>query len=388
MSISMDEIVIAGIGQIPVGEHWELSLRSIAARAMLAAIKDCGIKPQAIYIGNYLASVASGQANLGALLAETIHMEGVEAFTAEAAEASGAAALNLAVQALKSGYVDSALVVGVEKYTDMVGSQMENIIAMSNDTDFESMQGMNLASSAALVMQRYLFDYQPPRDAFGTFSIIAHANAVHNPNALYRRAIHLEDYQKAGLVCDPLNLLDAAPFADGAAAVLLTRRELLPEGFSHTQVKVSASSLVTDMLALHDRTDPLAFDAARISAERAFAQAGIPRERVDLFEYWDAFSIYAVMCLETAGYAERGAGWKLGGDGSLELHGRLPVATMGGLKARGFPLGAAGIYQVVDAVTQLRGAAGENQIQGARCALVQSLGGPAATAVTHILQTL
>ena len=315
-------------------------------------------------------------------------MEGVEAFTAEAAEASGAAALNLAVKALKSGYVDSALVVGVEKYTDMVGSQMDNIIAMSNDTDFESMQGMNLASSAALVMQRYLFDYQPPRDAFGTFSIISHANAVHNPNALYRRAIHLEDYQKAGLVCDPLNLLDAAPFADGAAAVLLTRRELLPEGFSHAQVKVSASSLVTDMLALHDRTDPLAFDAARISAERAFAQAGIPRERVDLFEYWDAFSIYAVMCLETAGYAERGAGWKLGGDGSLELHGRLPVATMGGLKARGFPLGAAGIYQVVDAVSQLRGAAGENQIQGARCALVQSLGGPAATAVTHILQTL
>jgi acetyl-CoA C-acetyltransferase len=182
--------------------------------------------------------------------------------------------------------------------------------------------------------------------------------------------------------------LDAAPFADGAAAVLLTRRELLPKDFPHPLIKVSASNLVTDTISLHDRPNPLGFDAAHISAERAFQQAGIDRERVDLFETWDAFSIYAVLCLEAAGYAEPGSGWKLGQDGSLELKGRLPAATMGGLKARGFPLGAAGIYQAVDAVTQLRSQAGENQVQGARVALVQSLGGPASTAVTHILQTI
>ena len=385
----MDEVIIAGIGQIPVGEHWELSLRNIAARAILAAIKDCGgLKPQAIYAGNYLASVASQQANLGALMAECIGMEGVEAFTAEAGEASGAAALHLAVQAIRSGYVDTALVIGVEKYTDVVGVEMESIIAQSADYDYEGMQGLSIVGIAAMLMQRYLHEYGAPRDAFVAFPILAHANAVHNPNAFYKRAITAQEYQKASLVSDPLNLLDAAPYADGAAAVLLTRREFLPKDFPHSLIKVSASKLVTDTVSLHDRPNPLGFDAAHLSAERAFQQAGIDRERVDLFEYWDAFSIYTVLGLEAAGYAEPGAGWKLGQDGSLGLKGCLPVATMGGLKARGFPLGAAGVYQAVDAVTQLRGQAGENQVQGARVALVQSLGGPASTAVTHILQTI
>ncbi len=385
----MDEVIIAGIGQVPVGEHWQLSLRNLAARAMLDALKDAGgLQPQAIYVGNFLASVASAQANLGALMAECINLSGVESFTAEAGEASTAAALHLAWQAIKSGLVETALVIGVEKYTDVVGPEMESFIAQTMDYDFEGLQGLSISGLAALVMQRYLNEYHVARDSFAAFPIIAHANAVNNPNAIYRRAITLADYQKAGLVSDPLNLLDVAPYADGAAAVLLTRQSNLPKDFSHPLVSISASSLVTDTLALHDRPNPLAFDAARLSNERVFQQAGIPRERVDLFEYWDAFSIYAVLCLESAGYAAPGSGWMLGQDGSLDLKGRLPVATLGGLKARGFPLGATGAYQVADAVTQLRGQAGQNQVQGARVALLQSLGGPASTSVSHLLRVL
>lgn len=385
----MDEVMIAGIGQFPVGTHWQLSLRNLAARAMLDAIRDAGgLKPQAIYVGNFLASVASAQANLGALMAECVGLSGVESFTAEAGEASAAAAIHLAWQAVKSGLVETALVIGVEKYTDVIGAGMESAIAQSMDYDFEGMQGLSISGIAALLMQRYLHEYRAPREAFAAFPIIAHANAVNNPNAFYRRAITLADYQQAGLVSDPINLMDVAPYADGAAAVLLTRRSNLPKDYSHPLVSISASSLVTDTLALHDRPNLLAFDAARLSAERAFQQAGIPRERVDLLEYWDAFSIYAVLCLESAGYAEPGSGWMLGQDASLELNSRLPVATLGGLKARGFPLGATGAYQVADAVTQLRGQAGQNQVQGARVALLQSLGGPASTAVTHILRVL
>lgn len=389
MSVAMDEVIIAGIGQVPVGEHWQLSLRNLAARAMLDAIGDAGgLKPQAIYVGNFLASVASGQANLGALMAECINLSGVESFSAEAGEASAAAALHLAWRAVKSGLVETALVIGVEKYTDVVGAEMEGIIAQSMDYDFEGVQGLSISGLAALVMQRYLQEYRVPRDAFAPFPVIAHANAVNNPNAFYRRAISEADYHKAPQVNDPLNLLDAAPFADGAAALLLTRSNILPRHFPHPLISIRASSLVTDTLALHDRPNPLAFDAARLSNERAFQQAGIPRERVDLFEYWDAFSIYAVLCLESAGYAAPGSGWMLAQDGSLELKGRLPAATLGGLKARGFPLGAVGAYQLVDAVTQLRGQAGKNQVQGARVALIQSLGGPASTAVSHLLRLL
>jgi acetyl-CoA C-acetyltransferase len=178
------------------------------------------------------------------------------------------------------------------------------------------------------------------------------------------------------------------PYADGAAAVLLTARELAPAGLPHPLVRVSGSSVVIDTLALHDRPDPLAFDAACLSVERACRQAGILPGDVDLFEVCDAFSIYALLSLEAAGFAKRGEGWKLAQEGNLSLTGSLPILTMGGCKARGNPLAAVGLYQAVEAVQQLRGQAGANQVKDARRALIQSLGGPASTAAAHVLERL
>ncbi len=383
----MTEVVIAGIGQTPVGEHWEKSLRNLSAAAILEAIRDAGgLKPQAMYIGNFLASVLSHQANLGALLPDNAGLPGIEAFTIEAAGASGGGALRLGYLAVASGYVDTVVVVGVEKYTDVVGPEAETAVAQSADYDYEGVQGITAAAQAALLMQRYLHDYHPPREAFGAFPALAHANAVSNPNAMFRRPISQAAYERAGVTNSPLNLFDSAPYADGAAAVVLTRPELVPDEVTHSLVRISGSSSVIDTLALHDRPDPLAFKAARLSVERACSKAGILPSDVDLFELCDAFSIYAVLSLEAAGFAERGKGWKLGQEGCLALNGSLPISTFGGLKARGNPLGAAGVYQAVEAALQLRGEAGENQVEGARLALIQSLGGPASTAVTHVLE--
>jgi len=383
----MSDVVIAGLGQYPVGEHWELSLRSLAAKAMLAAIKDAGgLKPQAVYVGNLLAPVISRQANLGSLLADNIGLAGVEGSTVEAAGASGAAAFHLGYLAISSGYVDAALVVGVEKYTDATGSELEAAIAETTDYDYESVQGLTLTAQAALLMQRYLHEYPAPRAAFAAFPLLAHANAVNNPHAMFRRPINLAAYERAEIICDPLNMFDVAPYADGAAAMLLTRPELVPAGVSHKLVQVRGSSVVSDTLALHDRPDPLAFNAARMSVERACRQAGVIPGDVDLFELCDAFSIYAILSLEAAGFAKRGEGWKLAEDGNLSLPGKLPISTLGGLKGRGNPLGATGVYQIVEAALQLRGEAGPNQISGAHRALVQSLGGPASTAITHLLE--
>jgi len=170
--------------------------------------------------------------------------------------------------------------------------------------------------------------------------------------------------------------------------VVLTRRELAPEGLGHGLVKVTGSSLVIDTLAMHDRQDPLEFEAARRSVQRACRQAGILPQDVDFFELCDAFSLYAALSLEAAGFAKRGEGWKLALDGGLSLKGKLPVNTLGGLKGRGNPLGATGMYQIVEAAQQLRGQAGANQLGKARRGLVQSLGGPAATAVTHVLEAV
>jgi len=387
----MSDVVIAGLGQYPVGEHWDISLRSLAARAILAARKDAGgLKPQALYVGNLLAPTLSHQQNLGALIVDNTGLDGIEACTTEAAGASGAAAFRLGYLAVASGYIDVAMVVGVEKYTDMVGPQVESALAETTDYDYEAVQGLTLAGQAALLMQRYMHEYQVPHSVFGAFPVLAHANAANNPNAMFRRPISMEAYARAEMVSDPLNLFDVAPYADGAAAVVLTRPELVPPEVTHKLVRVRGSGLVIDTLAVHDRPDPLAFDAARLSVERACRQAGILHSDVDLFELCDAFSIYAVLSLEAAGFAERGQGWKLAQDGYLDLKstlpGSMPVSTLGGLKGRGNPLGATGVYQIVEAALQLRGEAGANQVGGARRALVQSLGGPAATAVAHVLE--
>jgi acetyl-CoA C-acetyltransferase len=386
----MSDVVIAGIGQLPVGEHWEISLRSLAARAMLAAIKDAGgLRPQALYIGSFLSPTLSRQANLGALLVDNAGLDGIEGVTAEAGGASGAAALRLAYLAISSGLIDTALVVGVEKYTDGVGPEVDAAVAQMLDADYEAIQGMTPVTQAGLLMQRYLHDYQLPRSALAGFSILAHANAVGNPQAMFRRPITREAYEKAEMVCDPVNMYDVAPYADGAAALLLARGDHLPAGLSHPVVRISGSAVAVDTLALSDRPDPLAWLAAGFSVERACRQAGILPGDVDIFEYYDAFSIYAALSLEAAGFARRGEAWKLvQEDGPVGARGMRPVAlaTLGGLKGRGNPIGATGVYQAVEATLQLRGQAGKNQVPNARRALVQALGGPASTAITHVLE--
>lgn len=381
------DVVIAGIGQTRVGEHWDISLRDLAFEALEKARLDAqGLQPDMLLVGNAYAPVISHQAQVATLVADYSGLRGIEAATIEAAGASGGAALRQGYLAVASGESDVCLVVGVEKMTDQVGSAVESASATAMDSEYEADEGISPASQAALLMRRYLHESGAPRMAFAGFPITAHANAAGNPNAMFRNKIRPEAYQQAGMVAPPLNLLDAAPAADGAAALVLARPELLPPDMPHALVRISGSSMATDTLALHARPDLLSFSAARLSIELACRQAGIVPGDVDLFELFDAYSVYAALSLEAAGFAERGQGWRLADEGAIALGGRIPVATMGGLKARGNPGGATGAYQAVEAVLQLRGQAGENQVEGAERALVQSLGGPASAAVTHVLE--
>ncbi len=385
----MTNVIIAGIGQTPVNEHWDTSLRELAFHAMEAAMQDAGgLRPNALYVGNMLAGQLSRQSQLATLLADFAGLTGIEAATIEAAGASAAMALRAGMLAVASGQVDAAMVLGVEKLSEQVPAEVEAALAMGSDTDYEAEQGLTLTAQAALLAQRYVHEHQVPEHALAGFALTAHANGAHNPNAMFRKAIKPEAYAKAGMVSAPLNMFDVAPNADGAAALILTRRDLLPPKFSHPLVEIIGSSAVTDTLALHDRPDPLTFNAARLSIERACAQAGILPKDADLFELFDAFSIYSALTLEAAGLAARGEGWKLAQNGAISLTGQMPITTLGGLKARGFPGGATGAYQAAEAALQLRGQAGGVQVADAKTALVQSLGGPASTAVTHVLRRM
>lgn len=380
------DILIAGVGMTPVGEHWEISLRELALEAIAAARRDAaGLRPQAVYVANMLSPVLSGQAHLGALVADFAGLWGVEACTVEAAEASGGMAFRQACLALKAGVVDVAMVVGVEKVTDRVSATVEAAMTAATDADYEAVHGVTRAAQAALVMRRYLAESGAPPDAFAGFSLNAHANGARNPLAMYRRPLQPEAYQQAPVVSEPVTVMDTAPRADGAAALVLARAEALPVELPQPPVRVLASAATTTAVALHDQEDPLALTAAAESVRQAYRQAGLTPDAIDLFELHDTFSVYAALALEAAGFAARGEGWRLAQEGAIGLEGSIPICTFGGCKARGDTVGATGVYQLAEVALQLQGRAGENQVQGARIGMAQCLGGVGGTAVTHIL---
>lgn len=382
----MTNVSIIGIGQTDVREHWETSIRHLAWYAIEAALDDAHVNNiDAIYVGNMLAGQLSNQNHLGALVADFAGLRGAEAMTVEAADASGGAALRQGILAVQSGLIDTALVVGVEKVTDETGSPILAALATALDADYEVIHGQTLSGAAALLMRRYMHAYSLQLADFAGFSVNAHANAAGNPRAMFRNRIKPEGFATAPMVADPVSLFDEAPAGDGAAAVLLTRADLAGDMVAQP-VRVTASALATDTLALHDRRDLLWLPAAELSAKRALTAAGITPDDIDVFELHDSFTVMAALSLEAVGFAARGKGWELARDGQIKRDGRIPISTFGGLKARGNPIGATGVYQIVELVQQLRGKAGDCQVPGARIGMAQNLGGTGATAVTHILE--
>ncbi len=370
----------------PLGEHWDLSIRELALEAIASARAEApDIHPQAFYVANMLAPALSRQSQLGALLADFAGLRGIEAITVEAAGASGGAALRQAYLAIKSGIIQSALVVGVEKVTDRVGSEVDAAMATMTDADYEAIQGITPTAQAALLMRRYLHEYDAPQDALAGFSLNAHTNGASNPFAMFQKAIRPEQYSKAPMVSDPVNMFDASPIADGAAAILLVNDDIIPTDYDKPLVKIAASSMSSSAVALHDQPDPLVISAAVASVKKAFEQAELSPDDINLFELHDAFSILAALSLEAAGFAPKGAGWRLAADGAIALNGKIPICTFGGSKARGEAGGATGVIQIFEVVRQLQGLAGKNQVNHAKIGMAQCLGGIGATAVTHIL---
>jgi len=385
----MNDVFIIGVGMTPVGEHWDRSLRELALEAMTAARDEAGaMHPEAVYVANMLAPALSRQSHLGALLADFSGMRGIEAVAIEAAGASGGMALRQAYLALASGMVNTALIVGVEKITERVTAEVEAALISSSDADYESIHGLTQTALAAMVMQRYAFEYNVPEYAFAGFSINAHANGAKNPNAMFKRPINLETYQRAAILSDPINMFDAAPLADGAAAIFLARGDVLPSNLPFPPVRINASAAAISTVAVHDRPNPIFFSAAENAVKVALDRADINIEQINFFEVHDRYTIFSALSLEAAGFAAPGEGWKLAESGAIALDGQIPICTFGGSKARGDTGGATGVYQAAEAALQLQGRAGEIQVADARTGLIQSIGGTGATVATHILSTV
>lgn len=383
----MRKVAILGIGQTKIDEQWDKSLREIGGEAAFAAMQDAGVdKVDALFVGNMLSPLIDGQNQLGTFLADWIGLWHKEAVKIEAACGSGAAALRAGLMAVASGDIDSALVVGVEKMTDKAGHDITAALASAADADYEVEQGVSFVGINALVMRRYMHEFGWKHSDFAPFSINSHANAIHNPFARLHEKITLDKFERSSMVATPINLLDASPIGDGAAAVVIVPAEKVASLAGRPRVVIAASAFSTDTLAAHSRKDPLFLSAAYESAKRCYEMAGVGIKDIDVFELHDAFSIMSALSLEACGFADRGQGPRLGLDNAITVKGRIPICTRGGLKARGHPVGATGIYQIVEVVQQLRGECGETQVDGAKIGMAQNIGGSGASIITHILK--
>lgn len=383
-------VAIIGAGAAPVGEHYTRGLVDLALEAFAGALNSAGprIGPERIgllIVANALGEVAASQAQLGAALADALGLAGVEALRVEAAGASGGVALRQGALAVASGMYDLVAVLGAEKVTDRLDAALIAAASLALDSDFEAEHGITPTAQWALLMRRYLHEYGYEAAAFAPFAVNAHTNAASNTEALYRFSINADKYRKAGQVASPLNMLDCATLADGAAVVLLASERLTREVSAPQPVRIAGSALATDRLTLGTRPDPLWLTAVQQSAAAALQQAGVAPADVNVLELSDPHGIAAALALEASGFVERGSAPRHAADGGIAPTGATPLATAGGFKARGDVGGASGVYQVVELVRQLHGAAGKTQVAGARVAFAQVLGGVGTTAVTHVL---
>jgi acetyl-CoA C-acetyltransferase len=384
----MREVVVLGIGQTKIDEQWDKSLRELAGDAVLAAMQDAGVNSaEGLYIANMMSGSANHQEHLGSYIADWVGLRYAEGLHIEAACSSSAAAFRTALMAVASGEMDVAIAAGVEKMTDSPAFEITAELATAADADWEADMGLSFVALNALAMQRYMHVYGWKHDDFAGFSMNAHANGAHNPNARFQKAINFAAYQKAAVVADPITVLDASPMGDGAAAVVLVPADLARRILgrtNHRLVRILGSGAATDSIAIHGRRDPLWLKAAELSSQAAYQQARLTPEDIDLFELHDAFTIMAALSLEACGFAPRGQGPRLAIEGAITPKGRIPIATLGGLKARGHPVGATGMYQIVEVVQQLRGEAGAAQIDGAKVGMSQNIGGSGSNIIAHI----
>ena len=377
----MEGVYVAGAAGLPVKKQSGETLASMASQALQSALRDAAMEPdeiEALYAGNMLADELQGQKHLGPLIASAAGLRDVEALWVRAATASGAAALRVGVLAIRSGAAKSVAVVGVEK---MSQGDATAALARALDRENEIDRGQTMVSINAHLMAEYMRTYGVSHDRFAGFAANAHRNAQNARHALFHRELSEQEINAARVIVDPIRLYDCAPVCDGAAAVILSARPR-----SKNPVRIAASSVVCDELVVERRSDPLRLRASELSCPRAYREAGLDAGDMDLFELHDAFSIMSCLALEACGFSERGRGWQLAVEGEIGPGGRIPIATMGGLKARGHPIGATALYQAYEICQQLLGQAGPDQVPNARTALTQSIGGAGTTLITHILQ--
>ncbi len=380
-------VAIAGVGISKFGELWEQSIRDITLEAGMLCIFDSGIRGgdiDAICIGNMSAGRFTGQEHLGALAADMGGLGNIPSYSVEAACASGGAAVRQAYMAIRSGEHDAMMVLGMEKMSDVTQTEAMNTMSVASDWEWEGLGGATFPALYAFMARRHMYEYGTTEEQLSLVTVKNHANAAHNPYAQFQRPVPLEVVMKSGFIADPIRVLHSSPVSDGAAGLVMCSEEKARE-LTDTPIFIEASTQASDTLALHDRKSITRMDSVIISSREALKRAGLEMDDIGVIELHDSFTISEIIQMEDIGIAKKGEGGKVVEEGVTQIGGKFPVNTSGGLKARGHPIGATGVAQIVELVYQLRGEAAGRQVEGAERGMAVNIGGTGATSIVHIL---
>jgi acetyl-CoA C-acetyltransferase len=383
----MVDVAVVGVGMMKWGELWDKSLRAVFVEAALNAIEDAGVdKIDSMYVGCMSSGLFAGQEHLGALMADYLGVCPIPATRVESACASGGAAFRQGFIEVASGMSEVVLVGGVEKMTDVSGGGATYALSTAADQEYEVYNGVTFPGLYAMMARAHMEKYGTTRKQLAQVAVKNHDNGSKNPHAQYRMKLTIDQVVNAVMIADPLTILDCSPITDGAAAVILCPVEMAKKISQKPLVKVAASAQATDTIAVHQRKDITELAAAEVAAQKAYKAAGVTPGDIDLVEVHDCFTIAEIAAIESLGFVEKGKGGPATEAGETAIGGRIPVNPSGGLKSKGHPVGATGVAQICEVTSQLRGEAGERQVEKAKRGLTQNMGGTCASSVVHILE--
>ena len=367
----MRPVYVAGVGTTRFGKHLDRTLRSLGAEAARAALNDARMATrdiQAAYCSNALGPMLQGETGVGQNVLGEIGLGGIPVVNVENACASGSTAIHLAYQAVAAGIHDVVLAVGVEQAVMPKGAPLNVGVA-----ELEVQLGDIFPGYFAMIAQKHMQAYGTTLAQMAKVSVKNHANGCLNPYAEFKKPLSVDEVLNSAPIADPITLFGCCPNSDGAAAVIVCSEDGLRRADAHRKVRIAASVITS---GTYDPMRDITFwDAEERAARQAYQAAGLGPHELSLVELHDAFTICEIIHCEGLGLCARGEGGHLIDAGVTQLGGRQPVNPSGGLLAKGHPIGASGVGQIVEITWQLRGQADQRQVAGARTGLAQMIGG-------------
>lgn len=372
----MAHVFLGGAGMINFGKRKE-TLSELVFEAVENLKKDANTMDfDAVYVGVMSPDEFTGNGNISTVIADNLGLI-KPSLRIETASSTGAGIFHAAFLAVASGHYENVLVVAGEKMTHLPTSQITKILAKVI-SPIERRYGATMPALAAMVTRKYMHDFELDRENLGLVAIKNHYNGSLNPYAHFQKKVTLEEVLESRIIADPLRLYDCAPVSDGACAVALTSNE--------GDVEVKGIGHATDTFSLQNRDSLTGFKSTQIAAKKAYLMAKIGPKDVDMAEVHDAFTTFEIIDCEDLGFFKPGEGGIALRNGKTELSGEIPINPSGGLKARGHPVGASGLAQIIEIYWQLTERAKKRQIDDAMIGLTQSIGGLANNNLVTILE--